>query len=97
MSIQTDKKIQAEDSTGVWIVPVHIIAKHRADYFQKQEGSCVTQWQLEYNYAVDDVGEAIDWFCNNMDWADVAKHATLVKHETRVEPQDWCTLEWDLQ
>lgn len=97
--MKTDKenqRITATDSTGIWSVPLDVIAKHRADYYQAKESSSVAEWQSEYDYLMDDIDEAIDWFRNNMDWDDVSKHATVMRHEHRTEPQDWRKLEWDL-
>jgi len=62
-----------------WLVPVSVIAESRAKYYSEQDaekgGLSKSEkeaiYKEEYDYAMDDISEIIDWASNNMDWKDV--------------------------
>ena len=59
-----------------------IIARARADYYATEVDGhphgC-PEWGQEYEYSLSDDQELLDWLQNNMNWADIAEHATKVE------------------
>lgn len=58
-----------------WEVPAHVIADDRGKYYAKKDKD--TTYQEEYDFAILDDYEIIDWARNNMNWSDVKTHARL--------------------
>lgn len=54
-------------------IPVELIAKDRAKYYSERDET--TSYKEEFDFAMQDETEIIDWFTNNMDWKDVEEHA----------------------
>lgn len=57
-------------------IPADIIALARAEYILKHDAEA--NKDDEFNYALQDEQELIDWAFGNMDWAQVKNHAQLV-------------------
>ena len=55
-----------------WDVPASVVASDRANYYDEEEPGC---FQREYDYALNDEDELIDWARGNMDWTDVVELA----------------------
>lgn len=66
---------------SVWSVPVEIIAKNRAEVYKGEfEGSHRRSLDEDtWPLFEDDPFEITDWAANNMNWEDVAEHATKVE------------------
>ncbi len=77
----------------IYDVLAHFIAHERAVYYaDRDHGEDNSKEKLaayteEFEYAMDDESELIDWATGNMDWKDVAKYATLIK-STKVDLQE---------
>lgn len=71
----TTKYLEIEDSGYVWRVPLLVIAEERARYYAKRDPD--TSFEEEVDYVMEDGFEGIDWYQNNMNFEDVAEHATL--------------------
>lgn len=70
------KTIRIFDAGHVWHVPLEAIAKHRADYYAKNDKD--TTFKEEFDFVMSDGDEGVEWFLNNMDFEDVQKEAKLV-------------------
>ena len=70
------KVIRIEDAGFVWHVPLHVVAKHRADYYAANDKD--TTHESEMEFVMSDDFEGIDWYQNNMDWENVERHAILI-------------------
>lgn len=70
------KVIEINDAGFVWHVPLRAVADHRARYYAEKDPD--TTYQEEFDYVMDDHGEGLDWFWNNMDFREVADEASLV-------------------
>lgn len=68
--------IKITDSEYVWHIPLEAIADNRAKYYAERDSD--TTYQAEFDYVMSDDYEGIDWYCNNMDFEDVADKAVLV-------------------
>lgn len=71
------KAIHINDSGYVWSVPLSEVAKHRADFYSS--GDSDTTFDEEFKFVMEDEYEGLDWFLNNMDFADVKDVAVLIK------------------
>ncbi len=79
--------IEVEFSDGrVFRVRASIIAEDRARYLANNDnpgGSSSTNWlqtfEAEFDYAIDDNAELLDWANNNMDWAQLETAAVEVQ------------------
>lgn len=73
----------------IWQIDAHIIAHTRATYYAEkdiQDGSATdfdTVYKQEYEHALDDHADLIDYAKNNMDWEDFEGYRTQVN-----TPQD---------
>jgi hypothetical protein len=78
--------------SSVWIVPVEIIARNRAEVYKDEFGGDVERSLKEDTMPLfeADIFEIEDWACNNMNWSDVKDHAVM---RTDAEPpsyaDDW--------
>lgn len=64
-----------------WVVPIDIIAKHRAKYYAGREESPEDHdrvYEEEYTFTMEDSLEVHDWAPNNMNWTDVKEHAVFI-------------------
>lgn len=71
-----------------WDIDLTTIAVDRASYYacydnpDKTAKNYQNNWKKTYNdeyeYTMEDEGEAIDWACNNMNWEDVEPFAVRV-------------------
>ena len=54
-------------------VDLEVVAKDRADYYGKNdpEPDYDTTYKSEYEFTMTDNDEAIDWYCNNMNWSEI--------------------------
>lgn len=55
---------------SVWEVPATLVAQNRAEYYQDHH--------VEYGYTLKNNDILFDWAANNMNWRDVAEHASKV-------------------
>lgn len=79
-----------------FLVPVTVVAEHRADYYRKKEGEAAGQ--MEYQFTLTDSYEAIDWLQNNMDWRDVVSFAKRVRAEKPYSyDENWAWAEIDFE
>jgi hypothetical protein len=65
------KVINANTPWGQYRIPAALVARNRANYYASKGDDYVS----EFEYAMDDNYELIDWLLNNMDWADVKDRA----------------------
>lgn len=72
------KTLVIEDRGYVWHVPLDLVARHRADHY-REDG-----WDQEFEYAMSNPDECVDWFGNNMDWEDVMDMAYLAQTPDRI-------------
>ena len=78
------KVLEIEDEGFVWHVPLMTVAEKRADFYSDDPD---TTREEEIEYVMNDGYEGIDWFRNNMDFADVSEVAVLVSSpEPKTEP-----------
>jgi hypothetical protein len=63
-----------------WAVPVSVIAESRADHYKSEfEGDLQRSLKEDTEpLFTEDEYEIQDWAANNMNWSDVAEHATQV-------------------
>lgn len=61
---------------SIWAVPAEIVARHRADYYAKEEGEGYRN--EEYASILANHERLLDWAENNMNWKDVSKDAFRV-------------------
>ena len=78
--------IQVTFSNGErYNIPAPLVAEHRAEYyadkFEGDEGSYDEIFEKEYNFALNDRLELLDWLSNNMNWCDVEHEAEWVGPE----------------
>ena len=59
-----------------WDIPADVIARHRAEYYDEHDPDA--SFEEEFEYAINDEYELVDWASNNMNWEDVEEHATQV-------------------
>lgn len=84
------KVISIESRGYIWHIPLEMIADNRAKYYAERDQD--TTYQDEFDYVMEDAFEGLDWFRNNMDFADVAEKARLVERPaplTEPDPQDY--------
>lgn len=70
------KVVRIDDSGFIWDAPAEAIAKHRAEYYAKRDKN--TTYDEEFAFAMEDEGELLDWFHNNMDWEDIEADAKFI-------------------
>ena len=65
---------------SVWVVPVEVIARNRAEYYAHEFGGDVEKSLAEDTIPLflSDFFEIEDWAANNMDWEDVKGSAFLL-------------------
>lgn len=80
------KVLEINDAGYIWHVPLETIADNRAKYYAERDDD--TTYDEEFSFVMEDGWEGIDWFLNNMDFADIADKAKLVKEpEPLKEPR----------
>ncbi len=79
-----ERLIRVEDTGFAWVVPLSVVADHRAKYYAERDKD--TTYQEEFDFVIGDDFEGLDWFANNMDWDDVAEHARLIESPLLAEP-----------
>lgn len=73
----------------VWVVPVHVIAMNRAEYYADEFDGSVERSMAEDTVPLfEDDAEVEDWAQNNMNWEDVAADARKVGNADRVDMQE---------
>ncbi|MGF9909554.1 hypothetical protein [Brevibacillus porteri] len=81
------KKLRVTMPDGTeWDVPAEIIAKSRAEYYCGVDADA--DFDEEYEYALYDHEDLIDWAENNMNWEDVAKFAQPLGDRTKTDYQE---------
>lgn len=86
------KIIEIKQEGFTWHVPLLAVAENRADHYADDPD---TTREEEIAYVMGDSFEGLDWFANNMDFADVRDVATLM--ETRGKPSEPdCNAETDI-
>lgn len=86
------KWYQFTTSTGdVWRVPTRIIAENRAIFYAKENGVDIEESLQDDTIPLfeSDDYEIEDWARNNMDWAEVEKHAEKVKSVGPDMQEEW--------
>lgn len=78
------KYIRVADGDYVWSFPARLVAKHRAEYYAREDAD--TTYDREFAHTIDNDFELNDWFLNNMDWEDVSKFARLDKQPFKLKP-----------
>jgi len=74
-------------------VPVDLIALHRAEYYAKHDTGKSSGPEFdkaikqEFDYAMKNADEIMDWAPNNMNWSDVSEHAKKVAKP--LSPEDF--------
>lgn len=72
------KQIQITMPDGsVWAVPAELVARDRADHYGGQAGE--ESWKAEHAATLADHAALLDWAENNLNWADVAHAAILIR------------------
>ena len=61
-----------------WSVPADVVAADRAKHYAEKDGTGEEGYRQEYELAMRDNAELLDWAENNMDWDDVAPYARQV-------------------
>ena len=74
---------------SVWTVPVHVVARNRAEHFAHEFCGSVTMSLAEDTEPLfeSDSYEIEDWARNNMDWSDVVRLAVR-KRDAKVDFQE---------
>jgi len=83
---ETNSVVQITFSNGEkYNIPESVIAEDRAEYyankFEGDEGSYDEIFEKEYEFALNDRLELLDWLSNNMNWCDVEHEAERVEKE----------------
>ena len=71
---------------GKWRIPASVVARSRSVYYAKLDADSgdaenyEAAYKAEYEYAMTDEFELIDWASNNMLWKEVAGVAVRVPH-----------------
>lgn len=76
-------RVRFEDGS-VWDIPAGVVAHHRARYYEEREGG--DTYRQEFDLAMEDDTELLDWASGNMDWSDVAMVAQRQMSPTLREP-----------
>lgn len=94
------KRVRIQFSDTTWEIPAWVIARHRTQYFANKDLEdsgrvlAVVNIREEYEYAMSDDDQLIDWASNNMDWKDVADYARRVNEPTLVDRDaEWTNAE----
>ncbi len=66
------KELLVKMPDGWWSVPASLVAGNRARYYADKGDD----YQEEYEFAITDATELLDWAASNMNWSDVAADAT---------------------
>lgn len=89
---------------SLWSVPVEVIARSRAEWYAKEyDGTFEERVELSLKNDTlplfeSDTYEIHDWAANNMNWEDVASHATRLSGPSPVDYQDgWCNGAWKVE
>lgn len=82
------RAIVANTPRGQFAIPAALVARDRANYYEKQEPGC---YQQEFDDTFGDDFELVDWLTNNMDWADVEDSAEKVSDRVLVTDADFWT------
>ncbi len=93
--------LEVEFSDGrVFRVRASIIAEDRARYLaniDNPSGESSTNWlqtfEAEFDYAIDDNAELLDWANNNMDWVQLEKAAVEVQSKVVNRDAEWSNAE----
>lgn len=88
----TKKVLEISKGGYKFHVDLHAVAHNRADYYGKNDPDpdYDTAYKSEYEFTSTDTGEAIDWFENNMNWADIPAEnkRTVASPPPPVSPAD---------
>lgn len=90
------KHIRFSTPDGQYIVPLVLIAEHRANYYacdvDKFEKNG-TEWVEEVEYVMNDTFEGIDWMINNTNFEDWEKVAEKQNNIGISDDDFWCSSE----
>ena len=78
---------------GQAYIPASIVAEKRTLYYSSVDGyeKGSPEWEKEFQYALNDSFECIDWLGNNMDYEDVEPYVVKVNDKVSVTDEDfWC-------
>jgi hypothetical protein len=76
------KKLKITFSDGrTYEIPADLIARHRANYYKEVDAN-PTDWERDFDYAMRNPEELLDWAANNMNWSMIKNYAK----EILVEP-----------
>jgi len=82
------KFLQVEYEGYIWHVPLAAVAQNAAQCMVETDTDC--DYEEEFQAIMDYADDAIDWFLNNMDWADVRDRAVLVYEPPEIAEPDLC-------
>lgn len=81
------KVINANTPWGQYRIPAGAVAANRATYYSSKDGD----YAAEFQYAMEDDYELIDWLLNNMDWKDVKAEAVKFSDKVLCLTDDFWT------
>lgn len=71
---------------SVWQVPAKVVAANRAKYYAE---AFDRTFEEEFTAAMTEDQELLDWSRGNMNWSDVAEHATKVRDHPPLTEADF--------
>jgi hypothetical protein len=77
------KVIKITDEGFAWLVPLSVVAEHRAKYYADGDE---TAFKDEVDHVMNFPAEGVEWFLGNMDFSDVRDHAKLVEKPEKTAP-----------
>lgn len=97
LALRKDASVVIDMPDGsTWLVPVSVIARHRATHYAPEYKHNVNKSLDEDTWPLfmEDKAEVLDWASNNMDWSDVARFAVLGSPPRPMTEDDfndgWC-------
>ncbi len=90
--------LEVEFSDGrIFLVRASIVAEDRARYLANNDhpgetsgsSSWLQTFEAEFDYALADNAELLDWANNNMDWAQLETAAVEVRHKQINRDAEW--------
>ena len=73
---------------AVWSLPAKVVAENRAAYYAEIDAE--TTFEKEVKSALEDDSYLLtDWAANNMHWADLQPHATLISPPPEFVYDEW--------
>jgi hypothetical protein len=77
--------LRIESRGYVWQIPADVVARNRVDYYRDKSDEFFDE-DDEFHASMEKF-ELFNWYCDNMNWADVKDYAVLIKTpEALIEP-----------